>query len=164
MEINGNNKTERSSFYGSRSDISFLPDGSKLIYVYREYSFDEYEIYSINVDTWGNAIKLSTTGGPDYDPIISPDGSKIVFYSYADLDYEIYIMDADGSNNTNITNIVGTDAYPTFSPDGSKILFESIRDGNTEVYIMNIDGSNQTNLTNTSNAADYYPVFQPVRR
>ncbi|MDP7336909.1 MAG: hypothetical protein QF648_03575, partial [Candidatus Marinimicrobia bacterium] len=84
--------------------------------------------------------------------------------SYTDLDYEIYIMDADGSNQTNITNTVGTDANPTFSPDGSKILFESIRDGNTEVYIMNIDGSNQTNLTNTSNAADYYPVFQPVRR
>ena len=54
-------------------------------------------------------------------------------------------MNADGSNQTNLTNITWTDNWhPAWSPDGSKIAFRSDRD----IYVMNADGSNQTNLTN----------------
>ena len=59
-------------------------------------------------------------------------------------------MNADGSNQTRLTNNPAIDISPSFSADGSKIAFVSNRDGNQEIYVMNADGSNQTRLTNNS--------------
>jgi hypothetical protein len=79
----------------------------------------------------------------------SPDGSKIVFQSTRDGgDYEIYVMDANGANQTRLTSEAGIDALGDWSPDGSKLLFYSERDGNREIYVMDADGSNQVRLTN----------------
>ncbi|MCH8274254.1 MAG: PD40 domain-containing protein [Armatimonadetes bacterium] len=97
----------------------------------------------------------------DSSPAFSPDGPKIAFASTRDANWEIYIMNADGSGQTNLTNNVAYDDVPAFSPDGSMIAFTSYRDGNREIYIMNANGSGQTNLT--SNAAeDDKPSF-PLR-
>ena len=59
-------------------------------------------------------------------------------------------MNADGSNQTRLTNNTAFDDGPSFSRDGSKIAFASTRDGNYEIYVMNADGSNQTRLTNNT--------------
>ncbi|GAI97954.1 unnamed protein product, partial [marine sediment metagenome] len=72
--------------------------------------------------------------------------------------FEIYIMNIDGSGQTNLTNNLAWDFEPCFSPDGSKIAFESLRDGNCEIYIMNVDGSGQTRLTDNP-ADDESPCF-----
>ena len=68
-------------------------------------------------------------------------------------------MNADGSNQTRLTNNPADDSLPSFSGDGSKIAFISTRDGpNQEIYVMNADGSNQTRLTNNP-AGDVSPSF-----
>ena len=85
---------------------------------------------------------------------------KIAFYSDRDGNYEIYVMDADGSNPTNLTNNPANDGAQAWSPDGSKIAFGSSRDGNMEIYIMDTDGSNPTNLTNNP-AWDDFPAWSP---
>ena len=54
---------------------------------------------------------------------------KIVFDSLRDGNWDIYVMDADGSNQTNISNNSSTDTGPSWSPNGSKIAFISNRDG-----------------------------------
>ena len=88
-------------------------------------------------------------------------GGKIAFVSYRDGGYgEIYVMNADGSNQTRITNNSAWDADPCFSPDGTKIAFGSIRDGNDEIYVMNADGSNQTRITNNP-TGDRSPSWGP---
>jgi len=74
--------------------------------------------------------------------------SVIAFYSYRDRNYEIYVMNEDGSNQRNLTNNLGSDRNPSWSPDGKKIAFDSNRDGDVEVYVVNADGSNQKRLTN----------------
>jgi TolB protein len=56
-------------------------------------------------------------------------------------------MNADGSNQTRLTNIAVHDADPSWSPDGQKIAFLSERDFDMEVYVMDADGSNPVNLT-----------------
>lgn len=83
----------------------------------------------------------------DRQPAWSPNGSKIAFTSDRDGDDEIYIMNADGTGEAQLTGSAGQDRRPEWSRDGSKIFFESNRDGNPEIYIMNADGSEQTNLT-----------------
>ncbi len=51
-------------------------------------------------------------------------------------------MDADGSNQQNMTNDPAYDGWPVWSPDGSKIAFASNRRGNHRIYVMDADGKN----------------------
>ena len=53
------------------------------------------------------------TPAPRPDPVPYPDGSRIVFDSERDGNYEIYVMDADGSNQTSITNNTAFDLHPS---------------------------------------------------
>ena len=78
------------------------------------------------------------------------DGTKIAFTSNRDGNYEIYVMDPDGTNQARLTDNSHDDYSPSWSPDGTKIAFQSNRDGNYEIYVMNADGSNQTRLTDNS--------------
>jgi Tol biopolymer transport system component len=84
---------------------------------------------------------------------------KIAFDTNRDGgDFEIYVMDASGANQTRLTNQAGQDSTPSWSPDGTKIVFVSARDGNFEIYSMNADGSSQTRLT-TNGASDVTPMW-----
>src|SRR5215212_8146955 len=74
---------------------------------------------------------------------------------------EIYVMNADGSEQTNISNNTAFDGYPHWSPDGKKIAFMTSRDGiNYEIYVMNADGTSQTRLTNNADI-DEQPSWSP---
>jgi|GEM_PF-611678 len=85
---------------------------------------------------------------------------KIVFTSLRDGNAEIYVMNADGSNQTRLTNNPANDSWPSLSPDGTKITFNSDKDGgNDEVYTMDADGTNQTRLTN--NPLSGWPSWSP---
>ena len=74
--------------------------------------------------------------------------AQIAFSSGRSGNAEIYVMDADGGNQLNLTNDPGDDRSPAWSPDGNRIAFMSNRDKNTEIYVMDADGGNQLNLTN----------------
>jgi dipeptidyl aminopeptidase/acylaminoacyl peptidase len=85
---------------------------------------------------------------------------KISFDSTRDGNTEIYVMNADGSQPTRLTDNPAIDRDAAFSPDGRRIAFVSDRDGNSEVYVMNADGSGQTRLTSNT-ADDFQPAFSP---
>jgi hypothetical protein len=74
----------------------------------------------------------------------------VVFVSDRDGNLEIYITDATGTNQTNLTNHPAEDMEPSLSPDCTRIAFVSNRDGNREVYTMNRDGTNLTRITNNT--------------
>ena len=70
-------------------------------------------------------------------PVWSRDGTKIAFTSERDGNAEIYIMNADGTQQTRLTNTFDIDEWATsLSPDGTKIAFESDRDGNWQIFVM----------------------------
>ena len=93
----------------------------------------------------------------------TPRPGKIVFVSTRDRNSEIYVMNADGSGLTNLTNNHAWDGEPALSPDGRKVAFVSQRDGNAEIYLVNIDGSDLSRLTR-STLADHRPIFSPDGR
>jgi hypothetical protein len=76
-----------------------------------------------------------------------PQTARIAFTSDRDGDLELYVMNADGTNQTRLTRSAGWDNGCSWSPDGSRLAFLSERDGNFEIYVMNADGTDQTRLT-----------------
>ena len=111
------------------------------------------------------ALALACGSQPDPTPTPwpTPDNStvsRIAFATNRDGNWEVYVMNSDGSNPHNVTNSPGTDSHPSWSPDGSKIAFQSERDGNWEIYVMNADGSEQTRMTN-DRGIDRSPAWSP---
>ena len=121
------------------------PTGSTLVF----QIFNSIWIYH---RIFNQMLQLSNMPG-DLRPRYSPNGSKIVFQSSRDGQAEIYVMNADGTAQTRLTNNPAGDSEPSWSPDGTKILFTSLRDDpmNPALYVMNADGSNQTRVTTGSN-------------
>src|SRR5262249_31997044 len=91
--------------------------------------------------------QLTFNLGYDDQPIWSPDGTKLLFSSDRDGDIAIFVMNADGSNPTNLTpDLASFDAR--WSPDGNKIAFTAKTASTGEnIYVMNADGSQKVNLT-----------------
>ncbi|MGH3752225.1 MAG: hypothetical protein ACRDRP_05925 [Pseudonocardiaceae bacterium] len=110
------------------------------------------------VRTVAGTATPAPTPTPLPPPVVSPTEGKIVFQSGRDGNNEIYLMNADGSNQTRLTNNPAADTQPALSPDGARIAFTSARDGNNEIYVMKADGTGLTRLTNNP-ASDSQPVF-----
>ncbi|HEX2241441.1 MAG TPA: hypothetical protein VHJ82_09910 [Actinomycetota bacterium] len=121
----------------------------------------DYNLFVVAPD--GSGVRLLTEGpGFDIQPAWSPDGRRIVFArgDATRTQADIYVMDVDSGELTNLTNTPGTVDYgPAFSPDGSKIVFNSDQASpellprvlrqppEGDLYVMNADGSNVTQLT-----------------
>ncbi len=102
-----------------------------------------------------------TNGDYNLNPEWSPDGSKLAFKTYRDGNWEIYVMDTNGTNLINLSNAPSDDEYPKWSPDGTKIAFISNRSGNEDIYVVNSDGTNIVNISNDAGDS-VFPVWSPT--
>lgn len=119
--------------------------------IYVSHWEDHAEIFV--ADTTGNIInQLTNNNFREGDPVISPDGKKVVFYSYRDGNSEIYTMNIDGSEHQRLTFNDYDDWTPAWSPDGNKIAFNGYRNQIFDIFIMNSDGSELTNITNSEHS------------
>ena len=150
----------------------------------RRYSWDYDEtmdIFSAKRDG-SNLKQLTNAPGYDAEASYSPDGKRIVFCSLRDAypisrlsakdlkqlevdpSYfgEIYIMNADGSNQIRLTDAPGYDGGPFFTPDGQHIVWRHFTpDGSqADIYTMRIDGSNILRLTDFDSMS-WAPYFHP---
>jgi Tol biopolymer transport system component len=98
----------------------------------------------------------------DRYPAWSPDGSLIAFASDRDGDYEIFVMNADGSGVSQLTFNSADDYYPVWSPDGTQIAYHSASTmgAMADIYIVNVDGSGSFNLSDDG-SQDRFPDWKP---
>ena len=104
-------------------------------------------------------VPVTSGSGDDIGSAYSPDGSRIAFASNRDGNFEIYVVDADGTNATRITTTEANETEPAWTPDGRRIVFQSDASGAPQVWIMNADGSDQRALTD--GPANMEPAVSP---
>ena len=149
----------------------------------RRYAWDydnQYEIYAKELSD-GTYRRLTNVKGYDAEASYSPDGKLIAFASnrnafkrkLSDREQElfaidpasmidIFIMNADGSNVRQLTDVFGYDGGPFFSPDGKRICWRRFSENGAtaEVYSMDIDGGDVRRLTSIG-AMSWAPYFHP---
>ena len=130
MNSDGSSQTRLTDNPAFDGCLSWSPDGNKIAFA--SIRDGNFEIYVMNAD---GSEQTNLTNNPSFDmaPSWSPDGKKIAFYSlrkdvpdqkeygadgrwWYEYNAEIYVMNADGSELTNITNNPAYDGYPSWSP------------------------------------------------
>ena len=88
------------------------------------------------------------------------DGNRIAFHRDRALDHEIYVVNADGTNEQQLTDNRWHDLWASWSANSALIAFSSERDGDHEIFVMNADGRVQKKLTHNE-AYDADPSYSP---
>ncbi len=172
MDANGANRVNltRGRHNVNHSPV-VSPDGTKIAFT--SYRDGNHEIYVMNAD--GKNLKnLTLHLDDDTWPAWSPDGRKIAFWSRQvageiPILSDIFVMDADGANRTNITqNPRASNRTPSWSPDGSKIAYAAVRNVDRvdfwnsalDIVVMNADGTNPVRLTEDARM-NWLPNWSP---
>jgi Tol biopolymer transport system component len=140
------------------SDSAFtIKSAGKIVFVSCEAEeLGNGDIYVIDEN---GRHRLTTSPGSDDSPSWSPNWRKIAFCSNRESwNWDIYVMNADGTNQTRLTTNSAEDSDPACSPDGRKIAFFSNRNGTGDIYVMNSDGTNPRRLTNNPEL-DHQPAW-----
>src|SRR5437016_5487566 len=122
----------------------------------------KFQLYSAERSNLAQLSKVTppTDTASANDPAFSPDGSRIAFVTQRDGNPEIYVMNADGTGVTRVTNDPQGDGRPAFAPDGQSIVFHSSRPaGKQEIWAVNLDGTGLTQLTRDS--VNFSPAVSP---
>lgn len=143
---------------------SWSPDGTRIAYTGTDSVTGEVDVFVLDVATGAVAPLTATPGGTyEFEPRWSPDGTKLAFGRGTFRSDSIWVMNADGSGQTELFANPGWEArYPSWSPDGSRIVFE-LQDpdpfGAVHLEVMNADGTKPAALT--AGTRDSYPAWSP---
>lgn len=198
MDTDGGNKHRVSPDHGAHTCSFFYPGDRHIVFAstshlpgacpprpelpaHIRYAWPlyPYDIYRANAD---GSDPRPLTDNPKYDaePVISADGSTIVFGSQRDGDFDIYRMDGDGSNLRRLTDTPGYDGGPWLSPDGSRVVWRAwhprtgaekaqwrenmahnyVQSTPLDLWVMDVDGSHKQRLTDNG-ATNWAPSWHP---
>ncbi|HQX55000.1 MAG TPA: CARDB domain-containing protein [Pyrinomonadaceae bacterium] len=149
----------RPTINGQRGSQQLAPLADRSTIVFGSGS-DTVALLSItNVGTQNDVTLLTYTH--ERDPVFSPDGNKVAFFSYRDGEggsgiHQIYSMNPNGMDQTRLTNMAGYKESMIYSPDSSKIAF--INDA--DLWSMNADGSGAATILDKDNTISD-PQYSP---
>jgi TolB protein len=161
MSLNGRGLTPVTPSTIDAVDPTWSPDSRHLAFTIG-LSEDRADIVVIDLVT--HTQTSLTNQSLNLDPSWSPDGTRIAFASNRDDPsgeaYELYVIGADGSGLTRLTNEPGVDhGLPNWSPDSSRIAYSATVAGGTNIYVMNADGTGTKRLTSSGAAIE--PAWSP---
>ncbi len=166
---------------GYDAEATLSPDGRTIVFT--SVRDGDLEIYTMGVDG-SNVTRLTHEPGYDGGPFFSPDGKRIVYRRDVHPDeeslaryrerlaenlykpgvLEVWVMDADGSNKRQVTDLGAASFAPFFHPDGKRIIFSSNhldpRGRNFDLYLVNDDGTGLERVTSEP-TFDGFPMFSP---
>jgi len=169
---------------GYDAEATLSPDGKTIVFTSTRDG--DLDIYTMNVDGT-NVRRLTNTVGYDGGPFFSPDSKMIVYRASRpasaeeEADYksllseglvrpirlELWVMNADGSDQRQVTSLGGANFAPYFHPDGQRIIFASNhlnpRGRNFDLFLVNLDGTGLVQIT-TDTDFDGFPMFSPDGR
>lgn len=129
INTDGTNARELSTLPSpSTNPITWSPDSTRIAFV------SNGVVHSVAL-TGGTTNLCTWTTGVCSSPAWSPDGARVALVLYANSNSEIYTVNADGTNPTNITNApASSEVSPAWSPDGAAIAFSSNKNGPSEIF------------------------------
>jgi Tol biopolymer transport system component len=137
----------------ARSDLAFVStrDGDYAIYVMGADGDGQRRLTEHDASATSPARLFF-----QIEPAWSPDATRIAFTSRRAGDFDVYVMDADGTGTRRLTATKENDGHPTWSPDGDEIAFA--RD--SDIWVMNADGSNARRVSDPM-AEESQPSWAP---
>jgi TolB protein len=125
------------------ADPAWSPLGDRIAFTSTREE-GRWSLYTIQPDGAGIRLLSRTTNGYVY-PAWSPDGSKIAFTGWVNPHYEIFVIDANGENETQLTHLEGLSSHCAWTPDGEHLAFLHRKDNfpysQASLYVMRPDGS-----------------------
>ena len=168
---------------GYDAEATLSPDGQTIVFTSSRDG--DLDIYTMDIDG-SNVRRLTDAPGYDGGPFFSPDGSMIVYRAWHLTDedeladyrallaeelirpgrLDIWVMNADGSDQRRVTDIGRASFAPFFHPDGQRVIFSTNHhnadpaDRNFDLFMVNIDGTGLMQIT-TDSTFDGFPMFSP---
>lgn len=149
---------------GHNIDPAVSPDGSRIAFN-RDGQIWVMKVSGMTAGGTG-ATQITNTSTTKTKPTWSPDGSRLAYVANSfdvdgQTDLEIWIINADGSGRTQLTNNTAVpDDKPAWSPDGTQIAFVSARtgDSNRNIYLMDTNPATDDAINLTQNSTT--PLYQ----
>ena len=147
---------------------AFAPGPKTAQFAFTSNRDGNWEIYRVNADGTGllrltnHAADDGPNGQGGYDIAWSPDGSQVAFTSNRSGSVDIWVMNADGSRLTSLTNTAGNEHDLAWSPDGTRIAFARKRPADIypDIWFVTTTGKPaETNLTATAYVDEGQPTW-----
>jgi Tol biopolymer transport system component len=176
----GSGLTRLTNYGVYTAEGTLSPDGKTIAFT--SLKDGDLDIYTMNTDG-SNVKRLTTAPGYDGGPFWSHDGTRIVYRAWHPTDtalttyedllkqrlvrpnrMELWIMNADGSDQHQITNLGGANFAPYFTPDDKRVIFSSNyknpHSRDFDLYLVDDDGTHLEQVTNHPEF-DGFPMFSP---
>lgn len=168
---------------GYDAEATISPDGKKIVFTSERDG--DLELYSMDING-KNVKRLTNEPGYDGGAFFSPDSKTIVYRGSHPADpalvkrdkelleqhmivptvFEVWTMNADGSNKKQVTRLQAASFAPFFTPDGKRIIFctnyfaTDARKRNFDLALINLDGTGIERVT-FNESFDGFPMFSP---
>jgi Tol biopolymer transport system component len=177
----GSEVSKLTSVPGYDAEATVSPQGDHIVFT--SMRDGDLDIYSMNLDG-SDVLRLTDRIGYDGGPFYSPDGTKIVYRARHPSDpaeiedyqtlladglirpskLEVFVMDADGSNKRQITDLGAAAFAPFFHPSGDRIIFASNygdpKGREFDLWMVDLDGGTPERIT-YSKGFDGFPMWSP---
>lgn len=179
----GTNIKQLTKTNGYDAEATISPNGKKIVFT--SMRDGDLDLYSMDING-KNVKRLTNELGYDGGAFFSPDGKQIVYRAYHPQDepakirykqkldenviepttFEVWVMNADGSNKRQITKLNSASFAPFFTPDGKRIIFctnyfaTDKQKRNFDLALINVDGTGLERVT-YNESFDGFPMFSP---